>query len=158
MRLTAKFGVGATLLMAACALLLPSHSAAQSAAKAATPPTKTAPKPAASSKATNSKTTPAKKSTKRRSKRARRQTAPTNDRIREIQAALIRSGHLSGEPNGKWDAKCVAAMKEFQGANGLKATGKFDAASLQKLGLGSETAGVAAPRPVASAETGSRQR
>lgn len=37
-------------------------------------------------------------------------------------------------------------MKNFQQANGLTPTGKFDALSLQKLGLGSSTAGAAPPR------------
>jgi hypothetical protein len=36
-------------------------------------------------------------------------------------------------------------MKEFQTSKGLTATGKLGALSLQKLGLGSEIAGKAAP-------------
>ena len=39
------------------------------------------------------------------------------------------------------------AMKKFQSANGLNPSGKLDALTLQKLGLGSETAGLAAPTP-----------
>lgn len=81
--------------------------------------------------------------------RVRGQKAPTADRIREIQAALAREGAFQGAPNGKWDAAAVEAMKRFQAAQGLSPTGKLDALSLQKLGLGSQVAGLAAPRPPA---------
>jgi len=76
------------------------------------------------------------------------QMAPTADRIREIQTALAKSGAFEGEPTGKWDSPSVEAMKRFQQMNGLMPTGKLTALSLQKLGLGSETAGRGAPRPV----------
>ena len=81
-----------------------------------------------------------------RSAKSRMQTAPTADRIREIQSALAASDSYKGEPNGKWDDASVAAMKHFQQVNGLNPSGKLDALSLQKLGLGSETAGRGAPR------------
>lgn len=90
-----------------------------------------------------------------RSRRSRAQQAPTAERIREIQTALAGKGHYSGEPTGKWDSKTVEAMKKFQAANDLPVTGKIDAKSLQKLGLGSEVAGVAPPRP--AADRGSSQ-
>jgi peptidoglycan hydrolase-like protein with peptidoglycan-binding domain len=89
---------------------------------------------------------PAKKGTKKKSG-ARAQTAPTPDRIREIQGSLAEAGAYTGEPTGKWDASTVEAMKRFQTSHGLSATGKIDARSLQKLGLASETAGLAPPRP-----------
>jgi len=76
------------------------------------------------------------------------QAAPTPDRISEIQAALARSGYYQGDRNGKWDSNTVAAMQKFQSANGLDSTGKLDAPTLQKLGLGSDIAGVSAPKPV----------
>jgi hypothetical protein len=38
-------------------------------------------------------------------------------------------------------------MKKFQAGHGLNPSGKLDALTLQKLGLGSQTAGVAAPMP-----------
>jgi peptidoglycan hydrolase-like protein with peptidoglycan-binding domain len=74
--------------------------------------------------------------------------APTPDRITEIQTALARGGYYQGDPNGKWDTNTVAAMQKFQSANGLDSTGKLDALSLQKLGLGSDIAGVSAPKPL----------
>ena len=46
------------------------------------------------------------------------------------------------------------AMKNYQDKNGLNPTGKIDALTLQKLGLGSDTAGKGAPVPAASS-TGS---
>jgi peptidoglycan hydrolase-like protein with peptidoglycan-binding domain len=87
------------------------------------------------------------KSSKKRGKRAKGQAAPTADRISEIQEALAQRGVFSGTPSGKWDDSTVEAMKKFQASNGLNATGKLDALTLQKLGLGSETAGLAAPTP-----------
>ena len=71
--------------------------------------------------------------------------APTSARISEIQSALAAQGSYKGQPNGKWDDSTAQAMKEFQSAHGLTPTGKLDALSLQKLGLGSEIAGRAAP-------------
>ncbi|HXQ25264.1 MAG TPA: peptidoglycan-binding domain-containing protein [Candidatus Acidoferrales bacterium] len=76
------------------------------------------------------------------------QKAPTPDRISEIQSALARSGYYQGDPNGKWDSNTVAAVQKFQSANGIEANGKLDAPTLQKLGLGSDIAGVSAPKPV----------
>jgi peptidoglycan hydrolase-like protein with peptidoglycan-binding domain len=80
-----------------------------------------------------------------------KQKVPTPDRITEIQTALSHGGYYQGEPNGKWDSSTVAAMQKFQSANGIEASGKLDAPSLQKLGLGSDIAGVSAPRPRAPA-------
>lgn len=82
-----------------------------------------------------------------RTKKVKGQAAPTGDRISEIQRALAKSGSYDGTPTGKWDDSTVEAMKKFQSANHLNPTGKIDAPTLQKLGLGSETAGVAAPTP-----------
>jgi len=65
----------------------------------------------------------------------------------EIQNALSREGFYSGKPSGRWDAATTAAMKKFQTANELTATGKVGALSLQTLGLGSEVAGRGAPLP-----------
>lgn len=73
---------------------------------------------------------------------------PTPDRISQIQSALARGGYYQGDPNGKWDANTIEATERFQSANGLDSTGKLDAPTLQKLGLGSDIAGVSAPKPV----------
>jgi peptidoglycan hydrolase-like protein with peptidoglycan-binding domain len=94
-----------------------------------------------------------KKTTSTKSKKSAKtkgQTAPTSDRIREIQSALQKDGSYAGEPNGKWDVTSVEAMKKYQDKNGLNPSGKIDAVTLNKLGLGSETAGKGAPVPATS--------
>ncbi|HEX2715080.1 MAG TPA: peptidoglycan-binding domain-containing protein [Candidatus Acidoferrales bacterium] len=98
----------------------------------------------AKSSSSRTKSRTKKGSAKRRRERA--QKAPTPERIREIQSALAREGAYAREPDGKWDTPSVEATKRYQAAHGLNATGKLDALTLQKLGLGSEVAGVAAPR------------
>jgi peptidoglycan hydrolase-like protein with peptidoglycan-binding domain len=94
---------------------------------------------------------PATKKKKSAASRSRRQLAPDPARIKEIQQSLSREGFYQGEPTGKWDDATAAAMKNFQQANGLQPTGKIEALSLQKLGLGSPVAGLAPPTPPASA-------
>lgn len=81
-----------------------------------------------------------------RSSRKKGQQAPTADRVNEIQTALAKDGSYSGEPNGKWDSSSVEALRKFQAGHGLNPTGRLDAPTLQKLGLGSTTAGVAPPQ------------
>ena len=96
-------------------------------------------KPATAKKKTSAK--------KRSAKREPTQKAPTPQRISEIQSALARGGFYQGEPNGKWDSNTIGAMQKFQSSKGLDPSGKLDALSLQKLGLGSSVAGVSAPKP-----------
>ncbi len=91
-----------------------------------------------------------KKSSRRLSRWERGQKVPAPSRITEIQQALAKDGSFSGTPNGKWDDSTVEAMRKFQDAHGLNPSGKLDAKTLQKLGLGSQTAGVAAPLPPTS--------
>jgi peptidoglycan hydrolase-like protein with peptidoglycan-binding domain len=92
-----------------------------------------------------------KKGSKRYARRPRGQKAPAPERISEIQQALAKEGSFAGKPNGKWDSSTIEAMRKFQDAHGLNPTGKLDALTLQKLGLGSQTAGVAPPMaPISS--------
>jgi peptidoglycan hydrolase-like protein with peptidoglycan-binding domain len=96
------------------------------------------------------------KSRKSSSRKEKGQKAPTADRITEIQQALSKDGSFSGTPNGKWDEATGEAMKKFQAGHGLNPSGKLDAKTLQQLGLGSQTAGVAAPMPpISSSSTAS---
>jgi peptidoglycan hydrolase-like protein with peptidoglycan-binding domain len=88
-----------------------------------------------------------KKKAKRRPHRDIGQKVPSTDRIQEIQTALSREGYYKGDPSGKWDSDSQDAMRRFQEEHNLTGSGKFDAQSLQKLGLGSDIAGVSAPRP-----------
>jgi hypothetical protein len=64
------------------------------------------------------------------------QSAPSPDRYREIQSALIAKGYLLGPPTGTWDPLSTAAMKKFQEDQKIEATGKISAKSLIVLGLG----------------------
>jgi hypothetical protein len=82
---------------------------------------------------------------RRRRHRAVLPASPSSDRIEEIQGALARAGYYKDDPSGKWDGDTVDAMKRFQEAQGLQPTGKIDALTLQKLGLGSDVAGLGAP-------------
>jgi hypothetical protein len=103
--------------------------------------------------AQTSTTTAKKKKTSSKSKRkpkVKGQAAPTPDRIRDIQTALQKDGSYQGEPTGTWDAATMDAMKKYQDKIGVSPTGKIDAVSLNKLGLGSDTAGKGAPVPAAS--------
>lgn len=79
---------------------------------------------------------------------------PSEQRTEQIQEALERGGYYSGNPNGKWDVGTQASLRRFQEANGLAPTGKLDALTLQKMGLGSDTAGVSAPRATTSGTPG----
>ena len=88
-----------------------------------------------------------KRTSKKSKRRERGQNAPTPDRISEIQQALAKDGSFAGKPSGKWDASTIEATRKFQEAHGLNPTGKLDAKTLQQLGLGSQTAGVAPPMP-----------
>jgi peptidoglycan hydrolase-like protein with peptidoglycan-binding domain len=63
-----------------------------------------------------------------------------DERATQIQSALIRSGYLSGEPSGHWDAETQAAMEKLQGDNGWQTKLVPDSRAIIKLGLGSSTA------------------
>jgi peptidoglycan hydrolase-like protein with peptidoglycan-binding domain len=108
-------------------------------------------KKSASSKSRNSSHRA--KSSKKSQRRERGQKAPTPDRISEIQQALAKDGSYTGKPSGKWDDSTMEATKKFQEAHGLNPTGKLDAKTLQQLGLGSQTAGVAPPMPPISSSS-----
>jgi peptidoglycan hydrolase-like protein with peptidoglycan-binding domain len=117
------------------------------AAASVNPQTASRGKSAASSSAKKSHR---KKASRKLSRWEKGQKVPGPDRITEIQQALAKDGSFSGTPNGKWDDTTVSAMRKFQDAHGLNPSGKLDAKTLQKLGLGSQTAGVAAPLPPTS--------
>src|SRR6202050_1131432 len=133
MRRTVKFLVlSAALLTASLSVFAQSSSTTGSTSSSAH---STAAKKKAVSKKHHSKLEPTQK-------------APTPARITEIQTALERRGYYQSDPNGKWDSNTVAAMQKFQSENGLESSGKINALTLQKLGLGSSIAGVSAPKPV----------
>jgi|SRR5580704_19683550 murein L,D-transpeptidase YcbB/YkuD len=104
---------------------------------------------AAQSSSTSTKKKKASSKSKKKGK-VKGQAAPTADRIKEIQTALQKDGSYEGTPTGKWDAATMDAMKKYQDKKGLSPTGKIDAVTLNKLGLGSGTAGKGAPVPATS--------
>lgn len=144
----------AHLALAASLVLGPGVYAKSSKAK---PPQLAATKKKTSSTSTtgHSKRSKSSKSSRRNSRvgRQKGQKAPTSDRITEIQNALSKNGVYPSTPNGKWDANTVDAVKKFQEAHGLNPSGKLDAKTLQQLGLGSQTAGVAPPMPPVSSSS-----
>ena len=96
---------------------------------------------------TSGKGSRGKGSSKHAVKKVKGQAAPTPERVNEIQEALARNGAYEGTSSGKWDDSTTDAMRKFQSTHGLNPTGKLDAPTLQKLGFGSETAGLGAPTP-----------
>ncbi|HJZ63339.1 MAG TPA: peptidoglycan-binding domain-containing protein [Candidatus Acidoferrum sp.] len=125
--------------------VLAERSNAQSSTAAKKKPAPTGGTRAGSSSKTSGSKARSGKKTSRKS-RQRGQTTPTTDRISEIQAALAKDGSFKGTPNGKWDESTVEAVRKFQTAHGMNPTGRLDAPTLQKLGLGSSTTGVAPPQ------------
>ena len=64
------------------------------------------------------------------------QRAIDDSRATEIQAALIKSGYLSGQASGHWDSQTEAAMQKFQSDNGWQTKLMPDSRAIIKLGLG----------------------
>lgn len=151
------WSMAAVLLVVSAALghaATPNSSAGDPSA-AATPAAATAKKPApAATAAKKPSVTPVHTAIKRHSTAhpavlAHAQVAPAPSRISEIQSALAKDGAYQGTPNGRWDSASVDAMRQFQNEHNLNPSGKIDALTLQKLGLGSQVAGMGAPLPPA---------
>jgi peptidoglycan hydrolase-like protein with peptidoglycan-binding domain len=71
-----------------------------------------------------------------------------DDRATQIQTALIKSGYLSGEASGHWDASTESAMQKFQADNGWQTKLTPDSRAIIKLGLGpSQSADLTTPSP-----------
>jgi hypothetical protein len=82
------------------------------------------------------------------------QTAPTPERYKEIQQALVDKGYLKSEPNGVWDSQSSDALLRFQTDKQLSPTGKLSSASLIALGLGPKAADTTVvPLPVPAETT-----
>jgi peptidoglycan hydrolase-like protein with peptidoglycan-binding domain len=57
------------------------------------------------------------------------------DHIRSAQEALKARGHNPGSVNGKMDEKTQQALRDFQKANNLPATGVLDEKTAEQLGV-----------------------
>ena len=133
--------------MAVGSLTLPAAFAAQTSSARKTSQKPTTGTTTKTTTRTTKKSSKTRKSSSRKSNRVKGQAAPTPDRINDIQGALAKNGAYTGSPTGKWDDSTAEAMKKFQASHGLNPTGKMDALTLQKLGFGSETAGMGVPTP-----------
>jgi len=123
---------------------------ASAAHKGTTAAHKTASASAISSASRKRTTTASRKKTssKRRSATTwrNRQTAPTPDRYKEIQDALVSRGFLDGQnATGSWGASSVEALKRFQASQNIDANGKINSLSLIALGLGPKRETAAKP-------------
>ncbi|HLK49106.1 MAG TPA: peptidoglycan-binding protein [Bryobacteraceae bacterium] len=66
-----------------------------------------------------------------------RQLAPTAERYKQIQDALVAKGYLPADAaNGKWSDSSTEALKKFQADQNLDGNGKINSLSLIALGLG----------------------
>jgi peptidoglycan hydrolase-like protein with peptidoglycan-binding domain len=59
----------------------------------------------------------------------------TKDQIIEAQRMLKQKGMYAGEETGKLDDATREGLKKFQTANGMKATGTLNRATLEKMGI-----------------------
>lgn len=71
-----------------------------------------------------------------KSRRRSYQQAPTPERYKDIQQALVSKGYFHGEPNGEWGPDSADALKRFQAEQNLTPDGKLTSLSLIALGLG----------------------
>ncbi|MGD0445345.1 MAG: peptidoglycan-binding domain-containing protein [Edaphobacter sp.] len=78
-----------------------------------------------------------------------------DSRASQIQASLIKSGYLSGEASGHWDARTEAAMQKFQEDNGWQTKLIPDSRAIIKLGLGPAQDSAPTPSAVTNPETSS---
>jgi peptidoglycan hydrolase-like protein with peptidoglycan-binding domain len=141
------------IFLAAFGWHAPAFGASRAAARQSAAAQTGAPKGTGTATTNTNKVAPRPRVIRRRRPRQRVQLAPTAARISEIQSALAAQGVYKAQPNGRWDIATIQAMKDYQASHGLTVTGKLDALTLQKLGLGSEIAGRAAPLPLPQTPT-----
>src|SRR5580693_662858 len=111
-----RFCHAAAAIAVLCAFAgLAATTTAKSTAHQSTPTKSTAKKAASSTAKTTSKRAKGKgvKTPPAATWRTRQQ-APTPDRYKEIQQALVDKGYLKGDPTGVWDADSAGAMERFQ--------------------------------------------
>jgi hypothetical protein len=103
--------------------------------------------------------TSAKKGRGKKAWQTKGQKTISDDRTREIQAALIREKYLTGEPSGQMDGPTKQALMKLQEQNGWQTKVVPDSRALIKLGLGPNHENLLNPETAAvpSAAVASRQ-
>ena len=77
-----------------------------------------------------------------------RQLAPTPERYKEIQDALVAKSYLKpDDATGGWNQASVDALKRFQADQKIESSGKINSLSLIALGLGPKRDTAATPKP-----------
>jgi len=103
------------------------------------------------SAASRTKTAVSRKSARKPVTRAtwrNRQMAPTPERYKEIQDALVAKGYLSpADANGAWGQSSTDALKKFQADQNIDGGGKLNSLSLIALGLGPKHDTASVPKP-----------
>lgn len=128
-----------------------SKTASKSTTKSAKSPAKTGKSTAKGTKsrtgarrASSSRRTPVRKAATWRS----RQLAPTPERYKQIQDALVAKGYLQADQaTGSWGPDSVDALKRFQADQKIDGSGKINSLSLIALGLGPKRENVAVSNP-----------
>ena len=67
-----------------------------------------------------------------------KEMTPSQDEIKKAQQALKDKGMYTGAVDGKMNAQFEKAVRDYQEANKLQATGKLDHATMMKLGVTAE--------------------
>lgn len=73
-------------------------------------------------------------------RKASARATASREQVRAVQQALKDRGHDPGDIDGAMGPKTRAALQDFQRKEGLNVTGRIDAATREKLGVGSATA------------------
>ncbi len=75
----------------------------------------------------------------------------SGEAVRSLQANLIALGYLSGKADGKFGASTENAVKAFQTANGITATGVADTNTLSRIAAAASAQSTATPAPASAA-------
>jgi peptidoglycan hydrolase-like protein with peptidoglycan-binding domain len=67
--------------------------------------------------------------------------ALSSDQVRQVQQALKDKGHDVGAIDGQWGPKTQNALKEYQQAQGMSASGELDSQTLSSLGVSGSAVG-----------------
>lgn len=115
----------------------PAHKSTSSTRKHTSTAHKSSPTTTARRGAAGARKGSTKKGAQRTASWRNRQMAPSPERYKEIQQALVAKGCLQPEDaQGAWNQASIDAMKKFQAEQKLDSTGKINSLSLIALGLG----------------------